>query len=273
MSTLSDLPWNTQSSDKSNNSNSTESLEDEEEVYPRISEEIFDQLPTRLRQNLRILQQEVFDRLSRTNPNPAYHAQNPHQRPADQHESEERTPATPSQNNSNFLATHRNQDKEPSLAMDEESSKYLSIRNPEPRGSKAGDGRGNDEGERGKKRVKFDLPEPEYEDGEQQHGDAREAGVDPFQGPVAEENFEYFEDYQPRALETTGPWTATARFQNIISGETSNPYAPYTSALREEARASVVENLGELDDGKKRKRWFYRFLKFIGLKSRKDKKL
>lgn len=272
MSTLLNLPWDTGSSVKSNHSNSTESLQDEEEVFPRISEDIFDQLPTRLRQNLRMLQQEAFDRISRTNPNFGNHVQDLHQRPASQREFAEQTPATPSQGNSNsYPTTHSNEEKEPPLAMDEGSSKYLTIRNPDPRGSKSGDGRGDDEEGKGNKRVKFDLPEPEDRNREQ-HGNTSEAGFDPFQGPVAEENFEYFEDHQPTALETTGPWTASARFQTVLSGETSNPYAPYTSALREEARASVVKTLGELDERKTRKRWFHRFLSFIGLGDSKDKK-
>lgn len=274
MSSLLTPPWSTESSNKTIRSNSTESFQDEEEVFPDIDEEILNQLPPRLQRNLRILQQEAYDRLSRTNPKLVSHM---HQRPASQHESVGRAPATPQENSKNLLTTHRERDDWPLPAMDEGSSRYLSIRNPDRRGSPAGTGN-EDSGGKGKKRVKFNLPDPEPEDegeNEEQDGAASGGRANPIQGPVAEENFDHFEDHRPTRLEATGLWTASARFRNVLSGEATNPYAPYTSGLREEARASVMDNLGDLDDEspkKKRKPWFHRFLKFIGLKGRKDKK-
>lgn len=273
MPTLLNLPWNTPTPSESSHSNSTETLEDEEEIYPRINEEVLNQLPARLRQNLRSLQQEASARLSKQN-NFQHCTQNNHPGSTDQRE----TRAMSHQNHSDsYPETYLKQEHCPLPEMDEGSSKYLSLRNPDPRGSKAGDGRGNGEEGKDKKKVQFDLPQVEDKDGEQ-HADAGAEGQAPFQGPAAEEYFDdYPEDHQRSRLEFTSHWTASARFHNVLSGDGSNPYAPYTSALREQAKASGYwagnveeEAAGMLET--KRKRWLNRFRKFVGLKGGKDKK-
>ncbi|KAK2761195.1 hypothetical protein FQN54_001716 [Arachnomyces sp. PD_36] len=255
-------------------SNQSSSTEDEDEVYPRIDEEIFRQLPERLRRNLRSLQQEAYDRLSRPNLNLDYHTQNHHH---PQSQQQRATQSTSSQANSNtFPPYHQTRDNWPLLTMDGGSSKYLSIRNPEPRGSRSTLRRGGDEGEAAKKKVQFNLPE--LENGEMgHHGHAGEQGPGLHQEPARDEHFgEYPEHHHHPALEFTSPWTTTARYRNIISGERSNPHAPYTSASREQIRrlalSEGIEEANAFRLGRNRQHWLKRFLGFLGFKGRKDRK-
>jgi hypothetical protein len=272
MPTFFNLPWNTQSRTESNNSSSTETLEDEEEVFREIDEEILSQLPTCLRKNLESLQQETFDRLSRTNPSFKHRAQNHHRC---QDGREEESLATYETNSNNLIKSHDKQDTRPLAKMEEGPSKYLTVRNPDARDTKAEGGRSNDETE-DRKRVQFNLPEPRGN--EEGYRGVGSEGLGQFQWPVGESFEDHREDVQQPLLEPTGPWTASARSHTIISGERHNPYAPYTSALREQERswAAPAKNPEEAEGEepkKKRKRWARWFSKLIRVgESRKDKK-
>ena len=231
-------PWNTQTPSEDSESiysrptNSTASLEDEEEVFYEIDEDILSQLPPRLRQNLQSLRMETFERLSRTNPNFEYRAHNPYQTPTGQQAMEEETKAVPYQSESGrgpASGWHHNSGGQ--LEASQGSSRYLSVRNPDPRTDRKGKGKAP------MKKVEFDMPEFNDDYGGD-HGNAAAGGLGNFEGMSDEEVYQrQYRLYREEAIRrTSSSCTVAAGSQTVLSDDqTLNPAAPYTSRLRWQA--------------------------------------